>query len=80
MTRNQSEIMGILGNLCKRGKARSMQEDELYRHMIDGLYSFGEVRPVEKAKQVVDEWRRLRSRSFDGCLSPPSTRTHVTNL
>ncbi len=60
MTQSQYEIMEMLGNLYRTGKAINAQEDELCRDMACGPYSFGGVRPVEKAKQAVDEWRRLR--------------------
>lgn len=62
MTWSQSEIMRILDGLYERGKARNMPEDFLYEDMICGLHSFAEVRPVERAKQAVDEWRRLRKK------------------
>ena len=60
MTRSQSEIMRILDDLNKTCKTTGMSREDADGYMAYGLYSFGGIRPMEKAEQAVDEWRRLR--------------------
>lgn len=58
--RSQSEIMRVLDNLYRTFKATKKPEEEIYKTMAYGLYSFGEVRPIERAERAVTEWRSLR--------------------
>ena len=61
MTRSQSEITRILDRLYSAcSKWPHLKGSEVDDYLASSIYSFGGVRPMEKAKQTVDEWRRLR--------------------
>ena len=63
--RSRSETMRILDKQYRTFKATKMSEEHIYKTMAYGLYSFGEVRPIERAEQAVDEWRNLRKQKPD---------------
>ena len=64
MTRSQSEIMTILDRLYSAcSKWPHLSGSEVDDYLASSIYSFGGVRPMEKAVQAVDEWRSLRKQT-----------------